>query len=106
MSIDISVAVDLLFCDDIDDFLSWEFFVLSGFCYESLVCRGTDEGCEEFFFFVALRHVFTLILQCRREAISLVLLHLIIPDQVDQVDDDSDEADEDVVKTRIHERRR
>ena len=101
MGIDIRIAVDLLFCDDVDNLLSREFFVLSGFRDESLICRGTDEGCEELFFFVALRHVFTLILQCRREAIGLVLLHLIIPDQIDLIDDDSDEADEDVVKTRI-----
>lgn len=105
-SIDICIPVDLLFCNYIDNFLSGEFFVLCGFCYESLISRGADEGCKKLFFFIAFFHIFTLIFEHVREAVGLVFLHLIISDKVYQIDDNGYETDEDVVKTRIQSRAR
>jgi hypothetical protein len=103
-SIDIGVAVDLFFRDDVDNFLSREFFVLSGFCHKSLVCGSPYERGEELLLCVATLYVVTLGFECVGEAIGLVLLHLIIPDQIDQVDDDGDETDEDVVETGVQEK--
>lgn len=65
-----------------------------------------DEGREELLLCVATLYVVTLSFERVGEAVCLVLLHLIIPDQIDQVHDDGDETDEDVVKTGIQVRRR
>ena len=100
--VDVSITIDLFFRDDIDHFLSWEFFILCGFGNECLVGRGADERCEEFFFFVALLDVGTLILEHVGEAIGLILLYLIIPDEIYQVDYDGDEPDKYVMESRIH----
>jgi hypothetical protein len=45
-SIDISITTYFLFCDDIDNFFSGEFFVLGRFGHECLVCRSAYEICE------------------------------------------------------------
>lgn len=62
-----------------------------------------DEGGEELLLFVATSYVVTLGFERVGEAIGLVLLHLIIPNQIDEVDHDGDETDEDIVKTGIQE---
>ena len=103
--VDVSITIALFFRDDVDDFLSWEFFVLCGFCNECLVGRGADEGCEEFFFFVAVLYIGALVLECVGEAVCLILLYLVIPDEIYQVDDDGDESDKYVVESRIQSRR-
>lgn len=101
MGIYLRISFYLLFRDNIDNFLSGEFFVLCCFCDLCGIGFGSYIGWEEYLVIVSCFYRIIGIFDRTNKGIRSIFLHLVIPDEIDQVYHDDDEEDEDVVKTRV-----
>lgn len=98
----ILISVDILLCDDINDFFSGKFFVLSCFCYECLIGFCVDIFFNEILSFVFLLDLSIFIFNSRNKIVRFELVKLVVAYQIQEVDDKNNQADEDITKTRVH----
>jgi hypothetical protein len=102
----IGISTDLFLCYNIYYFFSGKFFILCGLRHESLIGACSYQRSKELFFFISFLYIFTLISEHSCKTICFIFLNFIISDKIYQIDNHGYQAYENVVKTRVQEKRR
>lgn len=89
--VDISISLDDISTDDIDDLFAWEFSILCSFGNLTLISGSVDIYSKEFLIPIASESPTIGSLHPLHEATCLELLQCIIPDQIYQINAHDDE---------------
>lgn len=102
IDVDIFVSFEESLIDDIGYFFSGEFFVLCRLRYIALIRLGSDIEIELLFFCIPLGNLTIYTIERLDVGVSLEILILIKPDQINLIEDYTDQDDEYVDETSIH----